>query len=255
MAEKSSAGMAFRASVMLVCLVLVAVAAFCGNSFPAVVKAIQSGRWPTAADFHNSPGSAPSQTTEAPRFLPPAVSPAQVTDARTMGFSGQPATSGFPPQAETPHPAVTSASYNAPIPPDSRADAGQPKGFVQDKGLGADPARRLTPLPSTADNLVPLDRPAATGHADAPAGGNRPLGGISPDKQFEYIHTRLRQLGATYFILETCGEEKREFRFYCKMSIGGNPRVTKPFWCFHADPLIAMTQVLKQVEDWQGAGG
>ena len=31
------------------------------------------------------------------------------------------------------------------------------------------------------------------------------------------------------------------------MSIGGNPRVTKPFWCVDSDPLKAMTKVLKQV--------
>ena len=45
--------------------------------------------------------------------------------------------------------------------------------------------------------------------------------------QFKYIQERLRQLGATYFVLETYGDEKREFRFYCRMSIGGNPRVTQ----------------------------
>ena len=53
MAEQSSTVAAFRALVMLICLIVIAVAAFCGTSCPGVVKAIQSGRWPTLADFHS----------------------------------------------------------------------------------------------------------------------------------------------------------------------------------------------------------
>ena len=66
---------------------------------------------------------------------------------------------------------------------------------------------------------------------------------------------RLKKLGATYFLLETYGDEVRQFRFYCRMAIGGNPRVTKHFWCSDSDPLKAMTQVLKQVQDSQVGGG
>ena len=74
MAEQSSTVTAFRALVMLICLILIPVAAFCGSSFPAVVKAIQSGRWPTLADFRGPAGPPASQATEAPRFMPsPAV--------------------------------------------------------------------------------------------------------------------------------------------------------------------------------------
>ena len=81
-----------------------------------------------------------------------------------------------------------------------------------------------------------------------------PVASISPADQFKYVQERLRQLGATYYLLETCGDQKAEFRFFCKMSVGGNPRVNIPFWCIDADPLKAMTQVLKQVEAWQGGG-
>ena len=70
MAEQSSTVVAFRALVMLICLILIPVAAFCGSSFPAVVKAIQSGRWPTLADFRGPAGPPSSQATEAPRFMP-----------------------------------------------------------------------------------------------------------------------------------------------------------------------------------------
>jgi hypothetical protein len=96
-----------------------------------------------------------------------------------------------------------------------------------------------------------LDHGAATGHSNDPA---EPASSMTPGDQFKYIQDRLRKLGATYYLLETCGDQKREFRFYCRMSIGGNPRVTKPFWCFDGDPLKAMAQVLRQVEDWQSGG-
>jgi hypothetical protein len=103
-------------------------------------------------------------------------------------------------------------------------------------------------------NLVSLDRPATFGHGDettAVRGDNN----LPSDDRLKYVIQRLRQLGATYFVLEPCGDEKAGFRFYCRMSIGGNPQVIKPFWYFDGDPLKAMTQVLKQVEEWQSGGG
>ena len=95
-----------------------------------------------------------------------------------------------------------------------------------------------------------LDHPETTGHSDAPACPPEPVSSSSPSDRFCHIQDRLRQLGATYYLLETCGDEKGEFRFYCKISVGGNPRVTKGFWCYDNDPMKAMTAVLKQVEDW-----
>ena len=80
-------------------------------------------------------------------------------------------------------------------------------------------------------------------------------GNSSPDDQLRYVLERLQKLGATYFVLEPCVDQRAEYRFYCKISRGGNPQVTQPFWCFDRDPLKAMTHVLKQVEEWQSGGG
>jgi hypothetical protein len=253
MAEQSSSVTAFRALVMLICLILIPVAAFCGSSFPAVVKAIQSGRWPSLADFRGAAGPVTSQATEAPRYVPtPANCIPQATNQNAMG--GAAARSGL--SAETSHSAVIAASYNSPVTTaPASGEAGRLTSFPQINALDTGPSRRLNPVSPEMGRLQPLDQPTATENAELSASPPGPAVASSPNDQLKSILDRLRQLGATYFLLEPCGDEKREFRFYCRMSIGGNPRVTKPFWCFDGDPMKAMTQVLKQVEDWQMGGG
>lgn len=257
MAEQSSTVVAFRALVMLICLILIPVAAFCGGSFPAVMKAIQSGRWPTLADFRGPAGPPPNPATEAPRFMPtPAAGSLRATDPKTLGFSGPVAGFGPAPRGETAGSPVVSAIYTTPINPHpSMGEPGPVTASFQDNDPGIDPRRRLSPLPPGTGDLLSPDHLATTGHGDAPACRSGSAGGPSCNDQLKYVLGRLQKLGATYFVLDTYGDEAREFRFYCKMSIGGNPHVTKPFWCFDGDPLKAVTQVLKQVEDWQSGGG
>jgi hypothetical protein len=234
MAEQSSTVAAFRALVMLVCLILIPVAAFCGSSFPAVLKALENGHWPTRADFCGPGGTPPSPSSpEAPLYKPqPPAAPAQTGSLGPMQ-QGNPAQSG-----------VIAANYLAPI-----ASPGRPL----DSGIAS------ISFPQSKDP------PAILGGGLSPAAAERPMAGdpaglgasqgTSADNQLKLIVERLQKLGATYFVLEPSGERKDMFRFYCKMSISGNPTVTKPFWSFDSDPLRAMTQVLKQVEEWQTRGG
>ena len=72
---------------------------------------------------------------------------------------------------------------------------------------------------------------------------------------FHAIPNRLRQLGATYYLLESWGNEQKIFRFYCKMAVGGSTDYTRYFEATHSDPLQAMLQVLRQVETWREGGG
>jgi hypothetical protein len=76
----------------------------------------------------------------------------------------------------------------------------------------------------------------------------------NPDAKFSFIQDRLKRLGATYYLLEAWGDQKDAYRFYCRMSIGGNPHVTRSFEHVDADPLQAMAKVLEQIEDWQKRG-
>jgi hypothetical protein len=71
---------------------------------------------------------------------------------------------------------------------------------------------------------------------------------------FSEMQNRLRQLGATYYLLETWGNEQQYYRFYCKMAVGGNTNYTHCFESTDSDPIAAMTTVLKQVEAWRNGG-
>lgn len=62
---------------------------------------------------------------------------------------------------------------------------------------------------------------------------------------------RLRDLGATYYLLETWGRRGELYRFHCKMAIAGNPDYTRYFEATDSDPSRAMQSVLRQVEGWR----
>ena len=185
----------------------------------------------------------------------PAASLPQTTDSKMLGFPGPTASFGLAPPSEANGSSVVAANYTAPIRTPVLSEAGALTSLPQGKEFGTGPTRGLSPLPPGAGNLLPLDHPVTTGRPDATACQSSAALSSPPSDQFEYVQDRLRKMGATYYLLETCGDAKREFRFYCKMSIGGNPRVTRPFWSVEADPLKAMTMVLKQIEDWQTGGG
>jgi len=158
-------------------------------------------------------------------------------------------------QGETTRSQVVAASYTSPVTVTPLVGPVSSTNFSQDKELGIGSSRSLSLIPIGMDNPLPLDHLGTTGHSDTLVSRSGLASSLSPSDQFKYVQDRLRQLGVTYYVLETCGDAKRDFRFYCRMSMGGNPRVTKPFWCFDSDPLKAMTQVLKQVEDWQTGAG
>ena len=65
------------------------------------------------------------------------------------------------------------------------------------------------------------------------------------------VQDRLRELGATYYLLESWGNGQRMYRFCCKMAIGGSADYTRCFEATHGDPLQAMAGVLRQVETWR----
>jgi len=248
MAEQSSTVAAFRALVMLICLLLVPVAALCGGSFPAVIKAIQNGRWPTLADFRGPSGPPPSQATDAPRFVSPTAATLPQVAPKTSGFSvpgvGY---AGF----RMPDSSVMGASYDSPVDPPTARTPGQSTSFTQNRGPATASNRGLSPVPPGAGNLLPLDSSTASLHFDDRGSS---AASTEANDQFKQVLDRLKQLGATYFVLEPCGDQEGEYRFYCRMSIGGNRRVTKPFCCFDCDPLKAMAHVLKDVEVWQTGG-
>ena len=68
------------------------------------------------------------------------------------------------------------------------------------------------------------------------------------------IQERLRRLGATYYLLESWGNDRQMYHFYCKIAIDGNADYTRCFEATDADPLQAMSRVMQQVEDGTEGG-
>jgi hypothetical protein len=71
--------------------------------------------------------------------------------------------------------------------------------------------------------------------------------------QFRRMEQRLRELGATYYLLETWGSSGDRYRFFCKMAISGTADYSRNriFQATAADALHAMQDVLEQVEQWR----
>jgi hypothetical protein len=71
--------------------------------------------------------------------------------------------------------------------------------------------------------------------------------------EFDGIPKRLQQLGATYYVLESWGNDQHLYRFYCKMAVAQNADYSHCFEATDADPRHAMQRVLRQVESWREA--
>jgi hypothetical protein len=72
-----------------------------------------------------------------------------------------------------------------------------------------------------------------------------------PPEYFRSAETRLRALGATYYLLETLGTSGDQYRFVCKVAAPRQPEQTLAFFAVESDPLAAMNQVVRQVESWR----
>ena len=108
-----------------------------------------------------------------------------------------------------------------------------------DAGVGRHSAGYQEPVGIAADSTASR----ATGGDE-----NARAASISTADPFRYIQDRLRQLGATYYLLESWGNQQQMYRFYCKMAVGGSAAYTRCFEATNSNPLQAMRQVLQQVE-------
>lgn len=118
-------------------------------------------------------------------------------------------------------------------------------GAAGQTGLPGTPATvEVSPASDNTRRLLPLQETGGTERLQGPAGG------ISQDR-FASMHFRLRQLGATYCLLESWGPQSELYRFHCKMGIGGSTNYTRSFEATDPDPLGAIAKVVEQVEQWR----
>ncbi len=213
----------FRALVMMVFLIAIPLAALFGSSLPDAIKALKEGRWPSLASLTQGPSPAKTAAglEEPPKFEPGAA-----------GAPTAPAPMPVSPTTAT-EPASPATALDPPPPAPSRPGEGN-----QPPAAGVVPAHYETAVD-------PGPPPAALSPPSPPrAAENDP---------FTSIQNRLRQLGATYYLLESRGDQQQQYRFYCKMAVGGNRNYTRCFEAVDAEPLRAMSQVLQQVETWTSA--
>jgi len=263
--EQSSVVVMFRALVMLVCLIAIPLAALFGSSLPMVVEAVRQGRCPTLAELRGTSVPRQSSLSDAPPFTP--------TPPGAQSLPGVPSLVGPQPPPGSPpllgdHTPAANDSLRQPV-------SGAPPVPWSNQGAEAPavlPARYDAPLdrvgrpasvlPGAEPNLIPVgpggDNPALTRSDTGPLSrpGDLPAEAASQatangSDSYTVIQDRLRQLGATYYLLESWGDPDRQYRFFCRMAIGGNAKSTRSFWSIDTDPFKAMRQVLQQVEAWR----
>lgn len=158
---------------------------------------------------------------------------------------------GPPPQDSRAHAEAASIQR-----PSGRSDARSDRGGSASKRAGllgnSDTGQDGVRSPSGADASVGLD----TGRNPAPPSGVPRIRRLPPDdvavdrEQYTAIQARLQELGVDYYVLEQLHEKDRGYRFHCRMSIPGTVVYLRPFEATSEDPIVAMEQVLMEVEEW-----
>ncbi len=78
---------------------------------------------------------------------------------------------------------------------------------------------------------------------------------LAGDPQIRDIQGRLRQLGATYYVLELLeawNQQPQAYRFYCTVGVDRDGGQARGFEATAGEPRQAMAEVLRQVERWRG---
>jgi hypothetical protein len=252
--------LAFRIFVMLSCLIIVPMAAIFGSAFPDVVKSVLVDRimaWSSGKSYEpkpatesggfaavttpasvNSPGSA--NNWEAPRWGAPNNSAGTWPGATAQGPQYGPQ-GGAPPGGVVPAVATDVSRATPAGHPSERSLIDAPNRYPQ-----ADTAMAVK-----QQFTYPGNPPGAAGSESGPPANRaapRPL--EAPDR-FTAMERTLREYGATYYLLETWGNDGELYRFHCRMAISNNPNYTRQFEATDRDSLKAMSQVLERVEAWR----
>ena len=275
---QSSTTVACRALVMLACLIVIPLAAVFGTSLPKLVKALLEGR------RGERTASAGDVLAEAPPFgstrdpVPPsgssdgAPAPAWPRDdlnvapgwptGPVQADSGTHLLPGPMARDSTPTGGIESVLAGVPAPPLPSGTALASFESQVEPPLGSASSDWPDPFPPepppaarTDRDLVPVVEAGRFRSAGPPSGGpvaeSTPPQSLPAADQFALVQRRLDELGATYYRLESWGNEGRLYRFYCRMAIGGSSSYTRHFEAKDPDALGAMARVLREVEAWR----
>jgi hypothetical protein len=264
---QSSTAIAIRALVMLIVLISVPLFAIFGKNMPEVIKGLMEGRGLVLGPAN---GQNAASNLQAQAQSNPFMQPAPYRASPDSGRGADPAANASSvdlrsPRAITGPAAAQPASFQA-------ASEAAPMGQDAVASLES----KQPPLPGNANpvkNRIDSDQsrfgnaidtsisqperqPAAPSAAHpnelAAAPGALPAVGSSVgEEKFRRAEMRLRELGATQYVLEAWGHDNSRYLFVCRMAVGGNPNVNQVFQATKTDPWDAMQDVLAQVEQWR----
>jgi hypothetical protein len=256
-----SLGLVFRALVMLACLAVVPLVALYGKFLPDIVQAVvQAVKSRGHSDVTASPSAAGG---EAPPFAGSSPRTNGGRSIASLGSQGSSAPGPWAGRDQSARPlnewgrqaATENLAQNAPL---ERASFNAPvSGHSAERAIdSARSAVAPTPQNPSSGTPAPLSArsAASASRADEPQSSDpQASAGSDCTAQFRGMERRLRELGATYYLLETWGSSGDRYRFFCKMSLAGNADYNRNriFQATAADPLRAMQDVLGQVEQWR----
>jgi len=215
--EQSSSTVMLRALVMLACLVAIPLVAIFGTSMPEIARKLFS------ADGSAQPSSGEVADRLDSQFEPvPQANVASVLPAPPRDQQTSPTMLGSfgPERSVNPYrSAVIPAGYETVIP-------------------ACEPPESTNRPPDAAPNRLPAEQ-------RVPSAFDR----------FTQIQQRLRQLGTTYYLLETWGSDGQSYRFHCRVPLRDDRTNSRYFEVIDTDQLRAMDRVLGQVEAWRARSG
>jgi hypothetical protein len=234
---QSSPLMAFRATVMIVCLVTVPLVAVMGTALPRLLRRSERRQVPHAEEYQGPLRTDPIHgvtTNQLPH----------VPARRDEGYQGPLRTYKDP---------IHGVTTNA----DEQGAAARPAGGP---GVSITAVRPLLPQASgqfwsagARPDPPPRQGPDTTLQATvysqpAPRGAGR-LARVPAE--MVRGQERLRELGAVEYRLETWGEQGELFRFQCRMPAGDGSPAQRHFEATDRDPSLAVISVVREVERWR----
>jgi hypothetical protein len=245
---QSSTAIAFRALVMLICMISIPLFAIFGRDLPQILKNLVAGRLVirvTDSDPAETKAPAPLVATSS---AAPLAKPSSPFSEQVPYRAG-----GNDPSAEGARLAAVNPSG------DRRENTGSSRPSETPSSTPAPPAsfsaeptsRPIGQNPAAGDASPPGVPAAGAELAGAAAAPQQPVDAIAGNEQFRQALGRLRQLGATHYMLETWGSDNNQYRFTCKVALDGNSSATRYFQAIEGDPWRALQSVLQQVEAWK----
>ncbi len=239
---QSSATVACRAGVMLVCLIVIPMAALFGTKLPGFAERLLDQPWDQALLADLLPDWGASE--QAPSYAPTVSTPPWRDDSAPRSLIQRPDEWRLQP-TDLGGDRTVHAGYDAPIELEHGDDTSNGPSNGPLKSCPDPP--QLVPIALAGGDDAAADARGPSSTTQAPVGTTRSLS-LETDREAVAIQQRLRELGAAYYALETWGAKGRLFRFHARMALGTGTNRLQHFQAVDADPIRAMAAVLRQVE-------